>query len=215
MINSINQGNKPQCHHIIPVSKGGTDDYVEFKSEYEHAYDHAIDFLLFDISPVFDCRHKGWPYLPTDLQEAVRDKLREIWNSRQSWKGLLGGAKIRDEKLGICSEGFGERVSEKMKDLVSRGEHWFQDPKHSEITIARNKEPQICPICQKVIKGRGPLGVHIKACHLEEVKEKVLEEYIHPGQEKSVGNEAELSKKYRISKSTILKIVSKEKNESN
>jgi hypothetical protein len=59
-------------HHTIPRSRGGSDEYVEYKSAYDHAYDHAVDFVLFEISPYFDCRHVAWPLLPKDLQEAVK-----------------------------------------------------------------------------------------------------------------------------------------------
>ena len=127
-------------HHIIPRSRGGTDSYVEWKSEYDHAYDHALDFVLFDNAPVFDCRHTAWPLLPADLQEAVRDKLRVIWNSRQSWKGKRGGAAAREKRVGICAENFGEAVSVNMRRLVQSQEHWFQTPEHSERVTNFNLE---------------------------------------------------------------------------
>lgn len=164
---------KNHVHHVIPKSRGGTDDYVEIKSEYEHAYDHAIDFLLFDSAPVFDCRHTAWPLLPEDLREGVRNKLREVWNSRQSWKGLRGGAAVRDNKVGICSEGFENRISEIMRSLVDKEEHWFQTKEHSERVSRTNRElfskgkhplqqPHECPICGKTLKTRSGLGPHMK-----------------------------------------------------
>lgn len=66
---------KRHRHHVIPQSRGGTDDYVEWKTPYDHAYDHAVDFVLFEQAPMFDCRHEGWPRLPQDLREAVRREL--------------------------------------------------------------------------------------------------------------------------------------------
>jgi hypothetical protein len=66
---------KRQRHHIIARSRGGTDDYVEWKSPYDHAYDHAIDFVLFERAPMFDCRSEGWKMLPKDLREAVLSEL--------------------------------------------------------------------------------------------------------------------------------------------
>ena len=62
-------------HHIIAQSRGGTDDYVEWKTPFDHAYDHAVDFVLFPEAPMFDCRHEGWKLLPTDLRDAVLSEL--------------------------------------------------------------------------------------------------------------------------------------------
>ena len=64
-------------HHSIPRSRGGTDEcwnLVEV-DPYTHAYEHALDFVLFEHSPIFDCRHDAWPLLPEDLREAVRAEL--------------------------------------------------------------------------------------------------------------------------------------------
>ena len=61
-------------HHVIPRSRNGPDDewnLIEL-SDYDHAYEHAIDFVLFECAPWFDCRQPGWPLLPNDLSEAVR-----------------------------------------------------------------------------------------------------------------------------------------------
>ena len=60
-------------HHKIAKSRGGTNEdwnLVEL-NPYEHAYEHALDFVLFDKAPRFDFRHQAWPLLPQDLREAV------------------------------------------------------------------------------------------------------------------------------------------------
>ena len=60
-------------HHGIARSRHGPDDewnLVEL-SEYDHAYKHAVDFVLFDIALWFDCRMTGWKMLPDDLRETV------------------------------------------------------------------------------------------------------------------------------------------------
>jgi len=64
-------------HHRIPKSRGGTDEdwNLEEIDPYDHAYQHAVDFVLFDHAPIFDCRHDAWPLLPEDLREAVRKEL--------------------------------------------------------------------------------------------------------------------------------------------
>jgi hypothetical protein len=66
-------------HHIVPASKGGPDEEWNFVSlsPYDHAYEHALDFVLFDNAPHFDFRHQAWPLLPADLQEAVLSRHSE------------------------------------------------------------------------------------------------------------------------------------------
>ena len=64
-------------HHSIPRSRGGTDDewnLIEV-DPYTHAYEHALDFVLFSQAPMFDCRHDAWPLLPEGLREAVKKEL--------------------------------------------------------------------------------------------------------------------------------------------
>ena len=67
---------RTHTHHKIARSRGGTDDewnLVEM-DPYTHAYEHALDFVLFESAPYFDCRHEGWKLLPNDLQIAVREE---------------------------------------------------------------------------------------------------------------------------------------------
>jgi len=162
-------------HHKIPRSRGGTDDdwnLIEL-DPYEHAYEHALDFVLFDSSPVFDCRHVAWASLPDDLKNAVKDKLRKIWNSRQSQKGIKGGAAARDKKAGVCSPGYGAKVSQNMRSLVDKELHWFQSQEHSQRVSLQNssrfksgthplQQPGKCPICGAVLKTKSGLGPHMR-----------------------------------------------------
>jgi hypothetical protein len=74
MENRIAKTRMVETHHSIAVSRGGTDDVwnLEELSEYEHAYKHALDFILFpEFAPKFDFRMTGWPLLPFDLREVV------------------------------------------------------------------------------------------------------------------------------------------------
>ena len=60
-------------HHVVPKSRGGLDEdwnFIEL-DPYTHAYEHAVDFVLFEHSSQFDFRHEAWPLLPDDLKEAV------------------------------------------------------------------------------------------------------------------------------------------------
>jgi len=64
-------------HHIVPKSRGGTDDpenLVEIDF-IEHARLHAEDFI--NGGPRFDFRHAGWPYLEENLREEVLKKASE------------------------------------------------------------------------------------------------------------------------------------------
>lgn len=51
-------------------------DLVVF-NDYGIAYVHALDFVLFEKAPWFDCRLPGWVLLPNDLREAVLKEQRK------------------------------------------------------------------------------------------------------------------------------------------
>ena len=99
---------KTHTHHVIPKSRGGTDDsenLVELDF-IEHAKLHAEDFL--NGGPWFDYRHSGWPYLEKDLQEKVLSLASKIRRERNlAWEEhpALGckhseeSKKSRSEKL--------------------------------------------------------------------------------------------------------------------
>lgn len=73
-------------HHIIPKSRGGTDDewnLIEL-DPVEHAFMHAVDYVLFDHSPQFDFRHPGWIALPEDLRALVREKHSRVFKERMA-----------------------------------------------------------------------------------------------------------------------------------
>lgn len=72
-------------HHSIPRSRGGADaewNLVEL-DPYTHAYDHALDFVLFENAPRFDFRHEAWPLLPEILKEAVLAETSKRMSERQ------------------------------------------------------------------------------------------------------------------------------------
>lgn len=92
---------KKFLHHKIPQSRGGgneTWNLIELNA-YEHAYEHALDFVLFSSSPSFDCRQPGWKLLPEDLKGAVR---KEISNRMKGNKLAQGrGESKRGAKNGM------------------------------------------------------------------------------------------------------------------
>ena len=97
-----------QTHHVIPRSRGGTDDpdnLVEIDF-IEHAEFHAKDFL--NGGPWFDYRHPGWPFLDENLREKVLSLASKIRRERNlAWEThpALGckhseeSRKSRSEKL--------------------------------------------------------------------------------------------------------------------
>ncbi len=86
-------------HHIIARSRGGTDDYVEWKSEYEHAYDHALDLVLFpEIAPMVDFRQPGWKLLPKDLQQACLKAAGERMRQNRPWTKRKYRSDVREKK---------------------------------------------------------------------------------------------------------------------
>ena len=162
-------------HHGVAKSRGGPDEDWNFidLDPYTHAYEHAVDFVLFEHAPVFDCRHEAWPLLPLDLQDLVREKLRDLWNSRQSGKGKKGGAACVDKQVGICAPDYGEIVSQNMQNLVDKGKHWFQANEHSARVSLENakkftegthplQQPGECPVCGVKLKTKSGLGPHMR-----------------------------------------------------
>jgi hypothetical protein len=70
---------KTHTHHIVPRSRGGTNhpsNLIEL-DEYTHAYEHALDYVLFDNAPQFDFRQKGWGLLPSNLRDAVLKRMSQ------------------------------------------------------------------------------------------------------------------------------------------
>jgi hypothetical protein len=91
-------------HHIIPRSRGGSDhpsNLIEL-SEYDHAYKHALDFILFEHSPRFDFRQSGWRLLPPDLQEAVRTEHSRRMSNLRSGSVL---SEAHKQKLSDANKG--------------------------------------------------------------------------------------------------------------
>ncbi len=82
---------------------------------------------------------------------------------KQSERGRKGGATCARNKVGVCSENYGEAVAQNMSGLVANNTHWWQSENHSKNVARRNKEPHECPECGRIIKGLGPLGVHLKS----------------------------------------------------
>ena len=81
-----------ETHHSIPRSCGGTDDawnLVEMEA-YDHAYKHALDFVLFpNFAPRMDFRMTGWPLLPQELRDAVMLAHSE-WMKQKYAEGPFG-----------------------------------------------------------------------------------------------------------------------------
>jgi hypothetical protein len=99
-------------HHSIPKSRGGTDEkwnLVEL-DPYTHAYEHALDFVLFEHAPNFDCRHDAWPLLPENLREVVRRELSVRMANR---------IVSEETKKKLAEANLGKKVSPETKQKMS------------------------------------------------------------------------------------------------
>lgn len=122
-------------HHPVARSRGGTDDYTELKSPYDHAYDHAVDFVLFDSAPQFDFRHEAWPLLPDELRTAVLDKTALLMSEKMS-----GRVKSPEELAKLSQALSGRSITWKNKISESCQKvdmAHFKGKSHSEETKAR------------------------------------------------------------------------------
>ena len=116
-------------HHIVPRSKGGPDEEWNFVEldPYAHAYEHALDFVLFDHAPMFDFRHEAWPLLPELLREAVLEK-RSKWASF-FFKGKPRTQEVRS-KISKSKTGLpNSREARQKMSLAKRGD---KNPHHGK-----------------------------------------------------------------------------------
>ena len=119
-------------HHKIPRSRGGTDDewnLVEV-DPYTHAYEHALDYVLFDHAPQFDFRHEAWPLLPEDLKEAVLAEHKKRFTGKPRPPEVR--EKISKTKTGIPNS---EEAKKKMSEAKLGEKHPMfgkKRPEHSE-----------------------------------------------------------------------------------
>jgi len=149
-------------HHSIPRSRGGTDDkwnLVEV-DPYTHAYEHALDFVLFEHSPRFDFRHEAWPLLPDDLKEAVRKEASDRQSCRFVSASTRHKMRLAAQARGLPWEGK-EHLSEEHKQKISEAlKKYKKTPEHIERFRAS-------------VKGREAPNKGVP--HSEETKRKISE----------------------------------------
>ena len=149
-------------HHTIPKSRGGTNEQWNLTEvdPYTHAYEHALDFVLFDSAPRFDFRHEAWPLLPEDLQKAVRNEASHRQSNRQiseeTREKMRASAKERE--LPWAGK---ERLSEEHKEKISKA------------LQGKKKTPQHVENFRKAVTGRKAPNKGI--AHSEETKRKIAE----------------------------------------
>jgi len=176
---------KTHKHHVVAKSRGGSDEWWNFeeKDAYQHAYDHAVDFVLFDNAPVFDCRHEAWPLLPEDLKEIVKTKLSYLMRKRfKHQKGenhpLYG---LRGEKA-VC---YGRRHTAEALEKMSQ---------------AKKGKPKSKEHVQKItemLKNRPPASLETRKKLSEALKERPKsEEHKQKISEASMGNQRWLGRKH-------------------
>ena len=160
-----NRGNKIEVHHNIARSRGGVDEKwnLERLTEYEHAEKHAIDYVLFDNAPVFDCRMPAWPLLPSDLRQAVLEK-----HSRDNISKRLE-VKLKKKKT------FSENGTHNFQTLEGREKNkqraiernkknnilHNKSPLMRAVTLANNSVRCCCLVCKKECSRPG-MGRHLQ-----------------------------------------------------
>lgn len=181
-------------HHSIPRSRGGTDDewnLVEV-DPYAHAYEHALDFILFEHAPIFDCRHDAWPLLPEDLREAVRGELSVRMANRvvaeETKKKLaevnLGKKASPETKLKMSASHMGKKASTSHRESIKIAlmGHPVSDKNRetARVTCQGNFRDTNSLRFKCLITGKittpGPLTGYQKACGIDpSLRERVYE----------------------------------------
>ena len=117
---------KTHRHHNIAQSRGGPDEdwNYSFVSDYDHAYGHALDFVLFPGAPMFDFRQEGWPLLPADLRKAVR-KERSRRQTEANRQRAENGTHNWQSEEGV------RKTAEYQLNRVANGTHPWKSPEHS------------------------------------------------------------------------------------
>lgn len=153
-------------HHVIPKSRGGTDDSENLiiVSPYDHALIHALDFL--EGGPRFDFRHEAWPLLPNELREALRAEQSKRMSERivsDATKVKIGESSRKRMLAGLASyvASFNKDKSKSKSHKINIGNALRGVPKSETHRAAMllhlqnlNSVLMVCPHCGK--KGKGP-----------------------------------------------------------
>ena len=109
-------------HHIVPKSRGGSDDawnLIDLSDE-AHARQHAIDFVLFPSAPMFHFGMPGWRLLDPELQAAVKAEMK----NRDTGLHKLHREKLPDgrSKAGVANV----QKMHKVKTLDGRSKNAYE-----------------------------------------------------------------------------------------
>jgi hypothetical protein len=172
-------------HHSIPKSRGGTDEdwnLVEL-DPYAHAYEHALDFVLFDHAPIFDCRHEAWPLLPEDLRKSVRKELSVRMSNRvisEETRTKISLSKLGKEpanKGKKMPEEFGQKISQSKRGRPAHNKGRRMSPGQKEsiskTLTGRTMPEEVKTKISEAMKGRNPHNTGKKTS--EEVRKKISE----------------------------------------
>ena len=149
-------------HHSVPRSRGGTDEDWNFVDldPYTHAYEHALDFVLFEHSSRFDFRHEAWPLLPEDLKEAVLSETSRRMSEREV-------SEATREKMAAAA---------KERGVPWAGKEHLTDEHKEKIAGAlkgKKKSPQHIENFRRAVKGRKAPNEGVP--HTDETKRKISE----------------------------------------
>ncbi len=123
-------------HHIVPRSRGGSDDawnLIDLSDE-AHARQHAIDFVLFPSAPMFHFGMPGWKLLDPELQAAVKAEMK----NRDTGLHKLHREKLPDgrSKAGVAH--VQKMYAEKLPDGRSKLAYEAKAPYRTPIIAKKN-----------------------------------------------------------------------------
>jgi hypothetical protein len=158
-------------HHKIPRSRGGTDDewnLVEW-DDYTHAYEHALDFVLFYQAPRFDFRQSGWNLLPEELRKAVLEETSRRFSEKNlSW--------VKKGEHPMQQERNRQNQSERTRELWE-SEEWRENNKDA---IARRAETLAQQNAIRLANGTHNFAGEEAKKRASEQQLKKVEEGTHP-----------------------------------
>jgi hypothetical protein len=161
---------KIEIHHGIARSRGGSDDDWNLYplTEYEHAFEHALDYVLFPHAPQFCYQMKGWQLLPKDLQDAVRKEHSRRMSSHNPSRDPKVKQKKKEtfEKNGthnFCTPEGRERNRQRaIKRNKENNSRHNKSPVMRAATLKNNAVRCCCLECGKECSRPG-MGMHLRA----------------------------------------------------
>ena len=148
-------------HHRIARSRVGTVEVWNLVdwSEYTHAYEHAVDYVLFPEACGFDFRMPAWPLLPEDLRQACRKERARRMSERSISEETR--RKVGESSRQRMLNGLAKRAGAGNAGKTKADEH---KRKISQSQKGRTQGKLTCPHCHTVGGHSAMLRWHFNKC---------------------------------------------------